>query len=57
MIDFDVINFETSYGFIKRFISPFDLNTYKEKLLTKRYGVIRQYATTDKWRAMLHTHF
>ena len=53
----DIINFETPYGFIGKLINRFYLNTYLEKLITHRNEVIRQYAGTDKWKALLHTHY
>ena len=53
----DIILFETPYGLLGKIVNKFFLASYIEKLLTKRNDVIRQYAVTDKWRAVLHTHF
>lgn len=49
----DIINFESPYGFIGKLVNKFYLNTYLEKLISHRNEVIKQYAETDKWRALL----
>lgn len=49
----DIINFETPYGFLGKLVNQFYLNTYLEKLITNRNEVIRQYAVSEKWRALL----
>lgn len=49
----DIINYETPYGFIGELVNKFYLNTYLEKLISHRNEVIKQYAETDKWRALL----
>ena len=53
----DIILFESPYGWLGKIVNKFFLTAYIEKLIIKRNDVIRQYATTDKWRAVLHTHF
>ena len=53
----DIVSFETPYGFLGKVVNKFFLASYIEKLIIKRNEVIRQYATTDKWKAVLHTHF
>ena len=49
----DIINYETPYGFIGELVNKFYLNSYLEKLINHRNEVIRKYAETDKWRALL----
>lgn len=53
----DIINFETPYGFLGKLVNQFFLNSYLEKLIVKRNEVIRQYAVTDKWKALLQTRY
>jgi len=50
----DIINYETPYGWIGELVNKFYLNPYLEKLLENRNKVIKQYAETDKWRALLN---
>jgi len=49
----DIINYETPYGWIGQLVNKFYLNSYLEKLIDNRNRVIKQYAETDKWRALL----
>jgi len=49
----DMINFETPYGLIGKLGSRFYLRSYIEKLLVKRNRVIKEYAETQKWKAIL----
>ena len=49
----DIINYETPYGWIGDLVNKIYLNTYLEKLINHRNVVIKQYAETDKWRALL----
>ena len=49
----DIITYETPYGWIGELVNKFYLNSYLEKLIYHRNDVIRQYAETDKWRALL----
>lgn len=50
----DIINFETPYGWLGELVNRFYLTSYLEKMLVHRNDVIRQYAMSDKWRALLH---
>lgn len=49
----DIITYETPYGWIGEMINRFYLNPYLENLISHRNEVIKQYAETDKWRALL----
>ena len=49
----DIIKYETPYGFIGEMVNKFYLHPYLEKLISHRNEVIKQYAETDKWRALL----
>ena len=49
----DMINFESPYGVIGKIFNSFFLKSYIEKLLIKRNGVIKDYAETQKWKAIL----
>jgi hypothetical protein len=49
----DIITYETPYGWIGKLVNKFYLNSYIEKLISDRNVVIKQYAETDKWRALL----
>ncbi len=49
----DIIDFEAPYGFIGRMGTIFFLRSYVEKLLIKRNTVIKEYAETQKWKAIL----
>lgn len=49
----DIIKYETPYGFIGELVNKFYLSSYLEKLISHRNKVIKQYAETDKWRALL----
>jgi ligand-binding SRPBCC domain-containing protein len=53
----DIINFETPYGFLGNLVNQFYLNTYLEKLIIQRNNVVKQYAESDKWRALLPTQY
>lgn len=50
----DIINYETPYGWIGELVNKFYFNPYLEKLIENRNKVIKQYAETDKWRALLN---
>ena len=50
----DIITYETPYGWIGEMVNKFYLNSYLEKLIDHRNHVIKQYAETDKWRALLN---
>ena len=49
----DIIKYETPYGLIGKLVNKFYLSSYLEKLISHRNKVIKQYAETDKWRALL----
>ena len=49
----DIIKYETPYGFIGELVNKFYLSSYLEKLISHRNKVIKQYAETEKWRALL----
>ena len=51
MIDF--LNFETPYGLVGKIVNRLFLTSYLEKLLKKRNEVIKEYAETQKWKAIL----
>ena len=49
----DLLEFETPYGVLGKLINRLFLKNYIEKLLVKRNQVIREYAETTKWKAIL----
>lgn len=49
----DIINYETPYGLIGELVNKFYLNSYLEQLIENRNKVIKQYAESDKWMALL----
>ena len=50
----DVIEFETPYGVIGQLAEKLFLTSYLHKLLLYRNEVIKQYAETSKWKAILN---
>ena len=50
----DLLNFETPYGFVGKIANRIFLKSYIEKLLVKRNRVIKDYAETQKWNAILN---
>lgn len=50
----DLLNFETPYGTIGKIINMLFLRSYLEKFLIKRNEVIKDYAETQKWKAILN---
>lgn len=50
----DLVNFETPYGIFGKIANRLFLASYIEKLLTKRNAVIKEYAETQKWKAILN---
>ena len=50
----DLVNFETPYGILGKIANRLFLTSYIEKLLTKRNEVIKEYAETQKWKAILN---
>ena len=49
----DILEFETPYGFIGKMGTAVFLRSYLEKFLVKRNAVIKEYAETQKWKAIL----
>jgi ligand-binding SRPBCC domain-containing protein len=49
----DLINFETPFGYIGKLFNSFYLKNYLENFLTRRNVVIKEYAETEKWSAIL----
>lgn len=49
----DVIDFKTPFGFLGKFVNIVFLKKYMEKFLARRNSVIREYAETQKWKAIL----
>ena len=50
----DLINFESPSGFIGKLVNSFYLKNYIEKFLVLRNTVIKDYAETEKWNAILN---
>ena len=50
----DLLNFETPYGIAGKIANRIFLTSYIEKLLVKRNKVIKDYAETQKWKAILN---
>ena len=50
----DLINFETPYGNLGKFVNAVFLKRYLEKFLMKRNEVIKEYAETQKWKTILN---
>ena len=49
----DIVEFEAPYGSIGKLATVLFLRSYLEKFLTKRNAVIKEYAETQKWKAIL----
>ncbi len=49
----DLLNFETPYGIIGKIVNTLFLTAYLENFLKKRNKVIKEYAETQKWKAIL----
>ncbi len=49
----DVLQFETPYGIIGKIFNRLYLKKYIEKFITLRNDVIKDYAETSKWKAIL----
>jgi ligand-binding SRPBCC domain-containing protein len=49
----DIVEFESPYGVIGKFFNAIYLKKYLEKFLLKRNAVIKEYAETTKWKAIL----
>ncbi|MGB4843485.1 MAG: SRPBCC family protein [Ferruginibacter sp.] len=50
----DLVSFESPYGTIGKIANSLFLKSYLEKLLKKRNAVIKDYAETQKWKAILN---
>ena len=50
----DIIHFETPHGIIGKLANSLFLTSYLERFLTKRNEVIKEYAETQKWKAILN---
>ena len=50
----DQVNFESPYGVIGKWMNTLYLKDYLEKLLESRNNVIKEYAETEKWKAILN---
>ncbi|MEI9935472.1 MAG: SRPBCC family protein [Ferruginibacter sp.] len=50
----DLVEFESPYGFIGRIFNQLYMGNYIEKFILKRNDVIKKYAETEKWRAILN---
>lgn len=50
----DLLVFESPYGMIGKFFNELYLKDYLKKLLLKRNAVIKEYAETQKWQALLN---
>jgi ligand-binding SRPBCC domain-containing protein len=50
----DLVNFATPYGIIGKIANSLFLASHIEKLLIKRNSVIKDYAETQKWKAILN---
>lgn len=49
----DLLNFESPYGAFGKTVNRLFLRSYLEKFLLKRNAVIKEYAETQKWKAIL----
>lgn len=49
----DLLNFEIPYGSFGKIVNAIFLKSYLEKFLIKRNEVIKEYAETQKWKAIL----
>ena len=50
----DQVNFESPYGLIGKWMNAIYLKNYLEKLLESRNNIIKDYAETEKWKAILN---
>lgn len=49
----DIIDYETPYGIIGHIVNGFYLHRYLEALVKRRNEVIKEYAESKKWEALL----
>jgi ligand-binding SRPBCC domain-containing protein len=50
----DILEFESPYGSLGTFFNTVYLKKYLEKFLIKRNNTIKEYAQTQKWKAILN---
>ncbi|MBK8785394.1 MAG: SRPBCC family protein [Chitinophagaceae bacterium] len=50
----DLLDFETPYGTFGKIVNTLFLKSYLENFLIKRNEVIKDYAETQKWKAILN---
>ncbi len=50
----DILEFESPYGVAGKIFNALYLKKYLEKFLLKRNAVIKEYAETTKWKAILN---
>lgn len=50
----DVVDFESPYGFAGEFFNKIYLTKYMTKLFIKRNNLIKEYAETAKWKAIIN---
>lgn len=50
----DVLNFESPYGIIGKWFNKSYLKNYLQKFIIQRNAVIKEYAETEKWKAILN---
>lgn len=53
VIMIDLVDFESPYGAAGRMVDKYYLTRYLERFLQQRNAVIKEYAETDKWKAIL----
>ena len=49
----DILNFESPYGIIGKWFNKIYLKNYLKKFIVQRNTVIKEYAETEKWKAIL----
>ncbi|HNG64293.1 MAG TPA: cell division protein, partial [Ferruginibacter sp.] len=49
----DLLEFESPYAVIGKIFNTLYLRSYLEKFLAKRNAVIKEYAESQKWKAIL----
>lgn len=54
MLLIDIIEFESPYGALGELANKLFLKSYLQKLMGKRNAVIKEYAETQKWKAILN---
>jgi len=50
----DLLTFESPYGIFGKLVNKFYLKNYLQQLIEKRNIVIKEYAETGKWKAILN---